>query len=70
MTESYEDLWDITGGVERFSVIGNNSMGVGVVLLPQNHSHDVPPPPTDEQLEKENQRQFELLQVLEPKIVE
>ncbi|XP_069704138.1 sphingomyelin phosphodiesterase-like [Periplaneta americana] len=64
-TSDYEDRWDVTGGKAGwYGVLSNDS--VPVVLRPQNHSHDLPPTPSPEQLkemEEETNRQFELLKI-------
>lgn len=63
-TADYDD-WDVTGGrTGWFSVLSNGS--VPAILMPQNHSHDLPPTPSPEQIkqmEEETHRQFELLKV-------
>ncbi|PSN40825.1 hypothetical protein C0J52_15302 [Blattella germanica] len=61
-SEDYEDGWDVTGG--RYGVLSNGS--IPAILLPQNHTHDLPPTPSPEELQKmeeETNRQFELLQI-------
>lgn len=61
----YKDDWDVTEG--RAGWHGVFSSGsVPAVLLPQNHSHDLPPTPSPEQIkqmEEDTHRQFELLKV-------
>ncbi|XP_067010810.2 sphingomyelin phosphodiesterase [Anabrus simplex] len=59
-TAALEDLWDVTGGAENYHLLANSYSSV---LNPQNHSHELPPAPSPEQLEKETRRQFELLNV-------
>jgi hypothetical protein len=63
-TADYDD-WDVTGGrTGWYSVLSNGS--VPAILMPQNHSHDLPPTPSPEQIkqmEEETHRQFELLKV-------
>ncbi|PNF24994.1 hypothetical protein B7P43_G07965 [Cryptotermes secundus] len=64
-TESYEDDWDVTGGRSGwYTVLSNGS--VPAVLMPRNHSHDLPPTPSPEQIrqmEEDTHRQFELLKI-------
>jgi len=61
----YEDEWDVTEG--RAGWHGVFSSGsVPALLLPQNHSHDLPPTPSPEQIkqmEEDTHRQFELLKI-------
>jgi hypothetical protein len=61
----YEDVWDVTEGQAGwYGVFSNGS--VPALLLPQNHSHDLPPTPSPEQIkqmEEDTHRQFELLKV-------
>jgi hypothetical protein len=48
-------------------VLGNGS--VPAVLMPRNHSHDLPPTPSPEQIrqmDEDTDRQFELLKVSAP----
>ena len=48
----------------QYGVLANES--VPAILLPQNHTHDLPPTPSPEDLKKmelDTSRQFELLKV-------
>lgn len=64
-TADYEDVWDVTEGrAGWYGVLSSGS--VSAVLLPQNHSHDLPPTPSPEQIkqmEEDTHRQFELLKI-------
>lgn len=61
----YEDDWDVTEG--RAGWYGVFSSGsVPAVLLPRNHSHNLPSTPSPEQIkqmEEDTHRQFELLKI-------
>jgi hypothetical protein len=58
----------VTGGRSGWYAVLNNG-SVPAVLLPQNHSHDLPPTPSPEQIrqmEEDTHRQFDLLKVSAP----
>lgn len=64
-TTAHEDYWDVTEGrAGWYGVFSSDS--VSAVLLPLNHSHELPPTPSPEQIEQmegDTHRQFELLKI-------
>ncbi|XP_039289630.1 sphingomyelin phosphodiesterase isoform X2 [Nilaparvata lugens] len=57
--------WNITlGGVwDEFALLSNDNEDPAGILQPSNHSHQLPPSYTPEQIENQTMRQFQLLKV-------
>ncbi|XP_049780611.1 sphingomyelin phosphodiesterase isoform X2 [Schistocerca cancellata] len=59
----FDDPWDVTGGRPSYGVLANDSRSQQALLAPRNATHDLPPTPSPEDIERETRRQFEMMKI-------